>query len=301
MPELNWDDLKIAHKVAKLGSVSKAAEQLNINYTTVLRRIGQLEQALATKLFIRHQRGIKLSDSGYQFLSSMPDIEFKVKSLQTQLSLQNHKVAGRLKITTLSEYSSFLHPVLKQSQRLYPELTVQVDVNDEIVPLESGEAHISIRAGQECKMQGDLIAKKICDLVYSYYAAPCYISAKGLPQSPEEFKQHQWVMPSGKKRSLSFVKDVLSRLTKENISYQSNELVDIQSAIEHGMGIGPIDEKKINPSSSLVKVSSINVENENSLWFVYHKDVKEDAKIKAMLKLLYQRKNDVEQARINRR
>ncbi|MEW6989097.1 LysR family transcriptional regulator [Colwelliaceae bacterium 6441] len=286
MTDFNWDDLKVAHCVAQLGSIRRAAEQLHINYTTVLRRIGNIEQALSVKLFIRHQRGFQLTDSGQQLLDEMPLIESKLRLLQTKLSGKNKQVEGSLKITTLPEYSSFLNPLLKRSQRLYPQLLIQIDVSDDICPLESGKAHISVRAGKLAAIQGDLIAQEISPLIYSYYASPCYVQRNGLPTNKDEFAQHSWVMPSGKKQSLSFVKNILADLSSSNIVYQSNQLMDIQSAIEHGIGIGPIDEKKIKSDSTLIKALGVNSDNDNSLWFVYHKDLKNDAKVKALVQLL---------------
>ncbi|TQV85397.1 LysR family transcriptional regulator [Aliikangiella coralliicola] len=283
--DLNWNDLKVVYRVASFGSLGKAAEQLNINYTTVLRHINRLEKALGCKMFIRHQRGYQLTDSGKQLLVEMPDIEVKLDQLQSKLTTKNNNVTGTLKITTLPEYSSFLHPILKRSQQLYPELRILADVSDEIVPLESGRAHISIRAGH-APTQGDLVANKICDLNFSYYASSCYISRRGIPENEGEFNLHTWVMPSGRKRHISFIKNIIPKIDSRNIHYQSNNFFDIQSAIEHGIGIGPVDDRKAKNVECLTKITQIKNFNDSALWFVYHRDLREDVKIKTMLKLL---------------
>lgn len=107
MSHFSWDDIKIAHQAAKLGSLSKAAEFYGINYSTVLRRIEQLEKALECKLFLRHQRGYQLTDAGRQLLAFMPDIETRFHHFQSSLTQHKSEINGTLKITTLPEYSSF--------------------------------------------------------------------------------------------------------------------------------------------------------------------------------------------------
>jgi DNA-binding transcriptional LysR family regulator len=283
--EFSWDDMKVAYQAAKLGSLNKAADYFGLNYTTVLRRIKQLEQQLDCKLFIHHQRGYQLTDLGRQLLTDIPDIEQKFNALRTRLN-DNQEIKGLLKITILPEYSSFIHPLLLQCQQRYAKLLLKVDVSDDIVPLESGQAHLSIRAGNLNSVQADLIALKITDLNYSFYAAKSYIKQKGVPSNVEDFAQHYWVMPSGRKQNLSFIKGIAHLLPLSAIRYQSNLFGDIQSAIDHGLGIGPVDDYKAKGNNNLVKIPAIKCINENSLWLVYHKDLKNDVKIKAMVSLL---------------
>ncbi|ATC96784.1 LysR family transcriptional regulator [Pseudoalteromonas tunicata] len=294
MSHFSWDDIKIAHQAAKLGSLSKAAEFYGINYSTVLRRIEQLEKALECKLFLRHQRGYQLTDAGRQLLAFMPDIETRFHHFQSSLTQHKSEINGTLKITTLPEYSSFLHAILLKCQQLYPKLRLLVDVSNDIVKLESGGAHISIRAGKGTDIQADLIANAICPLTYSYYAAESYITRRGLPESEAQFNEHTWVMPSGRKQSLSFVRDIYPLLATQSISYQSNHFFDIQSAIEHGIGIGPIDDAKVIKGSGLQRVNTIICKNENFLWFVYHKDLRDDVKVQAVAKLIKQDFNGLE-------
>ena len=53
----NWDEVRTAYQVARLGTVSGAAEVLGVHHATVIRHIDSLEKRLGTKLFQRHPRG----------------------------------------------------------------------------------------------------------------------------------------------------------------------------------------------------------------------------------------------------
>ncbi|WP_196139350.1 LysR family transcriptional regulator [Aliikangiella sp. G2MR2-5] len=283
MKDVNWDDLKAAYRIAAHGSIALAATDIGVNYSTLLRRIDRLERSLGIKLFIRHQRGYKLTDSGKHLLVDMPAIEQKLDALQSRIVSEATAVAGMVRITTLPEYSSFLHPILRKTQESFPDLKVSVDVSDEIIPLESGQAHISIRAGKQPD-QPDLIAIKISEIKFKYYMSKDYLTRFGMPAKRQEFDLHQWVMPSGKKRNLSFVKRLIRQLNPHSIRYQSNSFFDVQLAIENGFGIGPVDEEKACHKDNLVQVPCIKESNDNSLWFVFHRELREDRRIQAIIR-----------------
>ena len=60
----NWDEIRTAFQVARLGTVSGAAEVLGVHHATVIRHIDALEQRLGVKLFQRHARGYTATEAG---------------------------------------------------------------------------------------------------------------------------------------------------------------------------------------------------------------------------------------------
>jgi DNA-binding transcriptional LysR family regulator len=56
---LSWDDLQMFVAVCQAGSISRAAQRLGVNHSTVLRRIGSLEHTLSTRLFDRCRRAMR--------------------------------------------------------------------------------------------------------------------------------------------------------------------------------------------------------------------------------------------------
>ena len=74
MKGLDWDDLRYFLAVAATGSLSAAARELNVNTTTVLRRIGNLEEALDARLFERLRSGYALTQDGTRLLQSLEPV-----------------------------------------------------------------------------------------------------------------------------------------------------------------------------------------------------------------------------------
>ncbi|WP_341503953.1 LysR family transcriptional regulator [Gallaecimonas sp. GXIMD4217] len=285
MQDVSWDDLKIAYQVARLGSLSKAGAHLGINHATVLRHINALEEGLDCKLFIRHQRGYRLTEAGQLMLSQMPPILAQIGRLTHAVASVDNQITGTLRITTLPEYSAFLHPVLKECREAYPELRIQVLATDEVLSLSSGAVHVAIRAGWEPD-GADLIVRKLLDIRFGYYAARTYVARFGLPASKAQYRRHHWILPSGHKRNIPFVKAMLANLSEENIAYQSNNFSDIQSAIVAGLGIGPIDRDKARALADLTEIKTGPESQDSALWFAYHRDLKGSARVQALYRIL---------------
>lgn len=285
MRNFDWEDAKTCYYVAKLGSLAKAAEQLRINHSTALRHVNRFEQQIECKVFFRHARGYQLTDAGRVLLSEFPEVQNRFHQLVDAMRGTSQRVQGALRITTLPEYASFLHPALKTSLQRYPELRITVDASDDIVPLESGEAHLSIRGGRQ-PQQPDLIVRKLFDIRFSYYATAEYLQRYGSPTGLLDVNQHQWIMPTGRKTQIPLIKAVLSELDSRNIVYQSNNFADIQSVIETGIAIGPIDDMKALHNKQLTRINSISAEHDSALWYAYHRELRNDLRIKAFVSIL---------------
>jgi len=287
MQDIHWDDYRVAYQVAKLGSLSKAARQLQCNHATVLRHINRLEKALNIKLFLRHQRGYKLTDAGSLLTNEMPDIYKKFNRLEALLGSMEQDISGNLRITTLLEFAPLLNPALLQFRLDYPKLRVQIISTDEVIPLASGTVHVSLRAGDK-PHDPDLIAHKLMSIKMAYYATDDYVQQHGLPESVDEYNQYDWVMPSIDKHHISIVKQVIQHLDNDSVVYQSNQMLDVQAAVKAGLGIGLLPERE---ASMLANLHRLNIEvngthQEGSLWFVYHRDLKNNAKVKNLYRYL---------------
>lgn len=288
MKHISWDDYKIAYQVAIDGSLSQAGKSLNINHATVLRRINQLEAALEVKLFFRHQRGYKVTDAGAILLAELPELIARFSKLEHQLQNIESNISGELRISTINTYSAQLAPALKAFRDIHPAIRIKVLSTDDIVPLESGAAHVSLRAGP--KPNGaDLIVKELTRFKTRYYAAKDYILAHGKPTSNDTLNQHYWVLPTAEKYRIPFVRHVVENIDKDRIVFQSNHFPDVSQAVIEGMGIGPMSDQQAKLHSSLELVPLDSPKSEEAIWFVYHKDSKHSARVKCFYEFLQNR------------
>jgi len=94
----------------------------------------------------------------------------------------------------------------------------------------------------------------------------------------------------GKKRNIAYVKHLLQCIPPEQLVYQSNSFRDIHSAVYEGMGIGPVTERHPSLMDGLVPLDiALQQADETYVWFVYHKNVKNNQRLKVLLAFLKER------------
>lgn len=292
MKGISWDDYKVAYQVALDGSLSQAGKTLEINHATVLRHVNRLEQALEVKLFIRHQRGYQLTDAGSVLMDELPDLIAHFVRLENKLHNVEGRISGELRITSLSSFSSQLTPALKAFRDEYPGIRIKLLSTDDIVPLESGAAHISLRAGP--KPNGpDLIVKNLTKLATQYYVAQSYIDKFGMPQSSNELNDHYWALPTSDKYRIPFIRHIVDKIDKDKIIFQSSHFPDVNQAVIEGMGIGPVSVFQASQIKNLVKVPIDLPQSQEAMWFVYHKDLKHSARVQCFYECLSEHLSDL--------
>ena len=297
--DIRWDDLRIAFLVAEQGSLSRAGDVLGINHSTALRAVNRLEEALGARLFIRHQRGYQLTDAGRQMADRMRPVAAEVQRLCNTLSTAEASPRGTLRISTVTDFSPFFAPLLHEFRLEYPQILVQIVATDDILSLADGEVHVAIRIGAEPR-EPDLIARPLMPVGLSYFASQDYADQYGLPKSMADISQHLWVLPSGEKTRIPGVQELMAHIAPEKIAFQSNSFNDIEAAVKAGMGIGPMitvnrQAQKL-ADGELLEVRLPLQASPSQMWFVYHKDLRQSARVRALQEFLQRRIRPSEQS-----
>ena len=117
---MDINDLRILNAVAKHGSMNRAARELNTVQSNVTARVRQLEDELMVPLFVRHSRGVTLSDAGRRLLSYSGPIDTLLKEAIASVQ-ENGVPKGSLRVGSLEQTLSVRLPaVLTQYTARYP-------------------------------------------------------------------------------------------------------------------------------------------------------------------------------------
>src|SRR6056297_713547 len=188
----NWDEIRTAFNVARIGTVSGAADVLGVHHATVIRHIDALEQRLGVKLFQRHARGYTPTEAGQDLLRVAQATDEQFSQLSGRIKGRGNDVSGELVVTSLGGLSHVLVPVLADFQRNYPDLIVRFLTGERLFRLEYGEAHVAIRAGS-APDQPDNVVQPFFKQQITLYASDAYIARRGLPKSVDDFAGHVFV------------------------------------------------------------------------------------------------------------
>ena len=189
----SWYEIPTVFQVARLGTVSGAAEALGVHHATVIRHIDSLEASLGAKLFQRHARGYTPTEAGRDLLGAAQEAEDRFAQLLGRIKGQGEGVSGELVVTSLPSLAPHLAPVLAEFQVRHPSVTVRYLTAERLFRLEYGEAHLAIRAGVEPPSQPDYVVQPFIRIQIHLAASEDYLALHGMPETPEDFSRHRFV------------------------------------------------------------------------------------------------------------
>lgn len=143
---IDWDDVRYFLAVARHGSVRAAAAKLEVNHTTVLRRIAQLEGLLHSQLFEKLPVGYRLTEAGEQVQELAEQMEVSSHMLVSRVSGRDQAVRGPLRVTMAPTLAThLLMPDFAAFTRQHPEIEMEIHSTLENVNLTNREADVALR------------------------------------------------------------------------------------------------------------------------------------------------------------
>lgn len=176
--------------VADLGSFSRAAERLNIAKSVVSRQVSALEAELGARLFHRTTRSLTLTEVGRSYLERTRQILADLEEANQAVSQLQSAPRGKLRVNAPMSFG-FLHlaQALPDFMKLYPEVSVDLVMNDRFVDLVDEGFDIAVRIG--ALDDSSLIARKLAPVRRVICASPDYIAARGAPAHISDLKSHE--------------------------------------------------------------------------------------------------------------
>ena len=278
----NWDEIRTAFQVARLGTVSGAADVLGVHHATVIRHIDALEGRLGVKLFQRHARGYTATEAGQDLLRVAQTTDEQFAQLAGRIKGRGSDVSGELVVTSLVSLSPLLSPILQSFQQAYPDVVIRYLTGDRLFRLEYGEAHVAIRAGT-APDQPDNVVQPFFRQRMGMYAARSYVERMGQPKDESEFGAHRFVGHDDPNSRAPFYVWLRERVEDENITFRSTDTWSMEAAVRGGAGIGFLPVLPARGDPDLIEIIPSLEEWSAPLWLVTHVDLHRTTKVQAFL------------------
>ncbi len=280
-----WTELRTAYWVAKLGTVSAAAQTLGFHRATVNRHIDALEAEIGGTIFIRHARGYALTDVGQDVLRVAQKTEELINDLAGRVQGGKAQIEGEIKLTILAPFAGLLMGAIRQFRAQNPHCVVHVDVGDDLAKLEYGEAHIALRAGSKPN-HPDYVVTPFGNVGFNLYAHDRYIARHGLPDQGTDFTGHTFVLPDFPRERLPFGAWINDHIKPEMIAMSSHDIRVASEAVIAGVGLGFIGDAEAQERGKLTAVLPSNPDWNVTGWIVTHVDLHRTEKVQAMLQYI---------------
>ena len=192
LKRLDWDRLRVFHTVAVAGSLSRAGVILGLSQSAVSRQVSNLEADLEMDLFLRHARGLLLTERGEILFEAVGDIIDRLTSAENRLNDMRRTPSGELTVSlSVGLGSMWLADHLTDFIKDYPDMRLRLLLAEEEPDLSAREAHISIRFKRPTRV--NLVQKHLVSVAAHAYASTDYIAECGRPESKSDLNNHRLI------------------------------------------------------------------------------------------------------------
>ena len=280
--------LRLFLRIAALGGVSAAAQDLSLSPASASARLVKLEETIGFRLFNRTTRAVSLTTDGEAFLPYAQQI---VETLETGLNAvkgQGAEAEGLLRITMPGSFGRmYIIPALVDFHARHPRVSLDLRLSDTVLDVVEGAYDLIIRNAP--LTDSNLILRKLAPDRRLLVASPSYLEQHGTPSVPDDLLEHQcvslaeatkWTFENGQTVSVPR-------------SFVINDGEALRKVLEQGMGIGiksVWNANKSLKSGLLVEVlPNFPIVTEASIWLLYPSRRIIAPKVHAMIDFLFER------------
>src|SRR5688572_3406561 len=192
MPSLDWSLVQAFLAVAEHGSLSAAARALGASQPTIGRQVHAMEEQLGAELFLRHEKGLTLSETGQGLIASARAMRQAVHDIELRAAGKGETLEGTVRITSsVAVGTHHLPRIIAELRSAEPLIGIELFVSDESSNLHFREADIAVRMYRPTQL--DLVTQHLGELRLAVFAAKSYAARRGLPKIPEELLSHDVV------------------------------------------------------------------------------------------------------------
>ena len=244
--------LTVFHAIVREGSIARAARKLEIAPPSVSQALKLLEQHIGLPLFNRTTRKIELTEAGQRLYenthAAMQTLEFAVEEVQDLGNIPS----GLVRITVARfAYLSIIQPHLGEFCERYPDIQLEISINDGTVDILKEGFDLGIRYGD--RVEENMVARQLLPPVtQGLFASRSYLARYGEPKKPTDLQQHKligWRFTTSNRLSPLTVQDKGQEIQVEMpMPLIVNNIDTANDAVRQGVGIGrvflPVLEKQ---------------------------------------------------------
>lgn len=234
-----WTELELFVQVAETGSLSRAAEALDLSNAAASRHLQALEDRLGARLVERNTRRLYLTDTGQEFFSRAKTVLADLKDAEDAVNAATLNPTGTLRITASLSFSMHhVAPLLREYTQRYPNVSVHVEAANRYLDIIDNNIDVAIRT-REFEPDSNITIRRLGQTRRILAAAPRYLAKHGRPKTLEDLAQHKLLIytHANNPNELRFTRDGKTTTLSVKGLLESNDGQILRAAALDGMGI----------------------------------------------------------------
>jgi DNA-binding transcriptional LysR family regulator len=280
---MDWDKLRIFHAVADAGSLTHAGDKLNLSQSAVSRQIRALEESLNATLFHRHARGLILTEQGELLFDATSAMSKRLDAASARIRDSEEEVFGELRVTTTFGFGAlWLAPRLPKLYEKYPDLKIDLMLEERVLDLPMREADVAIRMKEPS--QADLIRKKLMTVRMCLFATRDYLDRESAPTEIEDIANHRLICQSPSSAQVGAGASLVQHLMTFDIRSMLtvNNYFGVLQGVIHNLGIGVLPDYVTEDFPELVRVLPEIESADVPVFLAYPEELRHSQRIAAV-------------------
>lgn len=290
---MNWEDVRAFVAVHEAGSFAAAGRVLDVDATTVARRLGSLEADLGTPVLTRTPDGLVATPTGQGLLLHGERMAHIAQLAERDARGEAARLEGRVRLAVNDELATaFLVKELACFHEQHPRIELDLVSSTGFADLSRGEADIAIRFGRPdggipgVSGQGDLRAQRIGSTEVSVFVSEAYLERRGHPGHLNEVAGHDIIM-SGDEADWMPGYEWMQRVVGRNrVTMRANTVNSMRAACVAGFGMCAMPAFVAIPEKTLVHLSTPHAIDLRSVWLLMPGELKRVARVRAVHEFL---------------
>lgn len=277
-------DLPFVLALARAGTLAAAAEALEVDQSTVFRRLNKLERRLGARLFERSARGYRLTESGELAASAAERVETDLHALDREITGRDRQLSGSVRLTASETLSYGVLPqLIAQFRRTHPGIQITLTIDNRVLDLSRREAEVALRTRRPT--EGDLFGRRLAGIAWAFYGTltPKHLKRRADTLDLTGRDVIGWDDPTDRILASAWLH---RHVPAAQIVYRSNSIVHQVMAARAGIGIALSPCYLADQIPGLRRISSPVGELQGDLWIVTHKALKDTSRIRACLAII---------------
>lgn len=273
---MNWDDLRHVLAVARHGRIKDAALALDIDPTTMSRRLRGIEKALKTELFEKFKHGVVLTAAGEEMVATAEAVERLTHDLDARVTSLDTRLEGPLRVTSTDALMSHWLSDFGEFHGRYPKIELALTPTQTVVDLDRREADVALRAGFEAP--GHLVGRKYARFHLAVYGSEALLERVGANSPLGAFPWLAWSTKAGRLTD----RWIAEHAGEAQVAMRLGHIQQMVQALVAGFGISLLPCLVGDSQPDLRRVGGVLLPG-GHLWILTHPRLRGSARVRAFV------------------